>query len=352
MKSVTLFESNLLKILYAILSDSPTTNVGQVAYLIETEMPGRAPKKLTRSSIELIESALTKGCIKLLSKWGGWKRESFLRNGEAKPGKLWERSEPNQLGLRFSTITLDLLIWLTHAEIARHPLKWKPKRLSQLTLGDQFFQFLLIRAFRRSAKFTRICGHPVMMQNGLICLAFPNCVAQCKPKGVPDLAPWLEGPGSTVLESLQSPLAEYWLEIEHSKRTIVSAKKMRSLGEFQTQILKALVTAANNVRRADLYRFLLPTMSKLFSTHTKANDWMELLETQNQRIADRTATQLAALALPRTANLLNQNHQKNLLVSYIDDDYPSSQLWKSDWERFDGNHIVKQAEHIMKEVAF
>ena len=121
MHTVNRFESNLLKILYGILERAPAA---QTLPLILRAFSDGKPKCLSRTCVDLVQDALRKGCVSLLTKWGGWQNESFLRNGAESKGRVWERTLPEDLGLSFSAATLDLLIWLTAAETGDSNANW------------------------------------------------------------------------------------------------------------------------------------------------------------------------------------------------------------------------------------
>ena len=78
---------------------------------------------------------------------GGWKRDRFLRNGEPKFGRLWERSPVERLTLSFSKHALDFLIWVTaHRPKDERPV-WKAND-EELTVADRLLFFLAYEAMR------------------------------------------------------------------------------------------------------------------------------------------------------------------------------------------------------------
>ena len=209
------------------------SSTSQTLPLVLRKFQGQRPKCLSRTSVELVKDSLRKGCVSLLTKWGGWQRESFLRNQAAKKGRLWERTSPVDLGLTFSAETLKLLIWLTDADCSDPKVKWVGKKGQPLTLGDQFFWFLVIRCLRETELVDKLAKHPLVSSNGLISLAYPKVFAKFNIEFEPDFKPWIDGCGGAILETMQKNLAKNWVEIENSKSLIVSPRKMLRLGATQ-----------------------------------------------------------------------------------------------------------------------
>src|SRR5687768_8729293 len=102
MKSVSRFEANLLRLLHYFLQQAP---VQQALPLLEAKVD--RPKCLSRDAVELVQDALAKGCVLLLVRLGGWRRERFLRSEKPVEGRLWERTKPPELALSFSRNALD-----------------------------------------------------------------------------------------------------------------------------------------------------------------------------------------------------------------------------------------------------
>src|SRR4051794_7844542 len=113
MRSVSLFEANLLRLLRFFLGREPA----ELALpLVERRWP--VPPCLGKDALALVEETLARGCAVLLAQRGGWRRERFLRGDHVVEGRLWERTPPNELALRFSRETLAFLIWIT----STHPV--------------------------------------------------------------------------------------------------------------------------------------------------------------------------------------------------------------------------------------
>src|SRR5262249_34921919 len=108
MQSVSRFEANLLKLLYFFLGREPAEGA-----LPPVEKPLPEPDCLNRPAVRLVQDALAKGCVALAARRGGWRRERHLRGDGVVEGRLWERTPPRELGLRFTRHSLAFLVWVT-----------------------------------------------------------------------------------------------------------------------------------------------------------------------------------------------------------------------------------------------
>src|SRR6187549_2714827 len=106
-KSVSRFEANLLRILRFFLKQVPAE---QGLRHIHDRM--ERPKCLSAAAVHLVQDSLSKGCVLYLVRAGAWKRDRFLRDGEPKFGRLWDRSTIERIALEFSPHVLEFLMWL------------------------------------------------------------------------------------------------------------------------------------------------------------------------------------------------------------------------------------------------
>ena len=72
---------------------SPSSSTSPVCTPPRTDRP----KCLSADAVHLVLDSLSKGCVLYLVRAGGWKRDRFLRDGEPKFGRLWERSPVEKL---------------------------------------------------------------------------------------------------------------------------------------------------------------------------------------------------------------------------------------------------------------
>ena len=85
-KMVSRFEANLLRLLRFFLKQMPAEQAGR--FLNDRLDP---PHCLSAACVELVRDYLSKGCVLYLVRAGGWQRDRFLRSGEPRFGRLWER---------------------------------------------------------------------------------------------------------------------------------------------------------------------------------------------------------------------------------------------------------------------
>jgi hypothetical protein len=340
---VSAFEGRLLRILHAVLRQAPPEQVLPLIF----ERIAR-PASLSRTSVELIADSLAKGCMTFLVRAGGWRRERFLRDGKPRDGRLWERGDPAELGLAFSRHSLNLLIWLT----AYRPGDQKPPLElpnTELTAADRLLVFLVYDLLRDTEAGPPLSALPAINRDGLIRL---TCVEDFAGTTTdPDFGPWLTGLGAAMLEALQPLLRDRWVAVERSKAQIGDWSAMRHLGAAQERVLTAFTDAAEAAERPDLVRFLLWTASTVLSPGVTPEAFLGGLQgTGPPKLADRIAVHRRALALPRHLERLHRWQRQARGVGYLDEGYAVSQLWKADWERYDGDELAARAAALVRQI--
>lgn len=344
---VSRFEANLLRILRFFL--------GQVPY--STAMPliqgtlGR-PKCLSAVAVDLARDSLAKGCVLFLTRSGGWRRERFLRDGEARTGRLWERTPPADLGLTFTKQSLDFLCWVTANKPATGRAFWSPSAGTGLTPGDELHLFLAYAHLRADADvlpLLRAAGGPFAALP-LCWLAFPDDFATNAPDSVPDFGPWMSGQRALFLEAMQAYLLARWLDIERAKGQIADWDVMRLSGAAQELVLTRFIAAAERHERPDLARFLLGVTGRvLASAEVSPMFWTGSLGGTRAptRLVDRLSSQRAALSVLRALDLLHQWERRARGVGYYDEGYKAMQLYLSDWEAARGTLLNQRAQRII-----
>src|SRR5262249_10928462 len=78
--------------------------------------------------------------------------------------------------------------------------------------------------------------------------------------------------------------------------------------------------------------------------------WIRGLTSAGPRLADRAATHRAALSLVRVLDRLHGWERRARGIGYFDEGYAAAQLWKSDWERCQGNVLCNRAAAIMQQL--
>ena len=344
MQIVTRFEANLLRLLYFFLRQEPPERA-----LPLVENCCEAPACLSKTTVRLVQEALAKGCTQLLASRGGWRKESFLRGERPKMGRLWERTEPGELGLTFSRHSLEFLIWIT----AEHPGKdtsWTPAQ-EDLTVGDRLLLFFAHEGLRQGAVslgVDKMTSRAPLSQHGLLWLAYPEDYGATPERCLPDFAPWTSGVGSTMLEAWQRELANRWVHVETHKGRIGDYDEMRALGQAQERVLTAFLDAVEKGQRLDLARFLLRAAALLLGPDAEPSMWVGKLRHAGQRLADRAAVIGAALTFLRHLERMQRWERQARGVGYFDEGYPAGQLWKADWEHYQGDSLCERAQNIIR----
>ena len=346
-KSVSRFEANVLRILRFFLKQVPAE---QALRLVHDRF--ERPKCLSATAVRLVEDSLAKGCVLYLVRAGGWKRDRFLRDGEPKFGRLWDRSPVQKLTLSFSRNALDFLMWVTaHRPKDERPV-WQAAD-QDLTVADRLLFFLAYEALRTDTDLAAaLRSSPAFGQNGLVWLAYPNDFAGEPDAVVPSFDVWLTEPGSFILEALQPALEHRWLEIERSKGQIGDWTRLGQQGRTEGRVMDAFTQAVNAAGRRDLVRFLMAVMCRVLATPDMAPTfWTGGLQGAGPpRLADRLETQRSALAVLRSAERFRTWERDARRSGYLDEDYAISKFWLSEWERFEFTAIADRAEQVLRAV--
>ena len=286
MKTVSAFEAKLLRCARAIVAARP--NPDHAKAFAESKLD--APLCLSANAVELLQDTLAKGITLLLAR-GGSQPERWLRNGEPRMGRLWERTPPSELGLEFSGNTPALLCWLTAADSGAAV----PAVERSLTVGDALVRVLAYRLFRDTPLRGRHWGR-ALRRIGLCRLFFPEDFA--KPDTV-DWDRWTTGVGSTIIEAFEEVLVA---RAGWRSRTASGSSAPRTrcdlVASGQDVALSGWLDAADRRGRWDLTRFLVRVGSKLLVDGVTANTWVAGLDVKKTTIADRTNLRPGSAAGP------------------------------------------------------
>src|ERR1019366_5219695 len=249
MRAVSRFEANLLRVLHALLHPAP---VERGLPILKNPLP--RPRCLSRNAVELIQDTLAKGCVHFLAR-RGWMSVRFLHAGKITEGRLWERTASEEIGLTFSEHALEFLV-----QLASGKLGITIPKAQELTVGDRFLFFLAFDALKHTASADDLRKKwPLLYQDGLCRLAFLEELAEGTPSFCIDWHPWLAGLGASILETLQTWLAEPWTELERTKATISRGTRMRMVGANQEHVCGGYLDALEHAHRWDLVRCFLET---------------------------------------------------------------------------------------------
>jgi hypothetical protein len=340
---VSPFEGKLLRVLHCFLGQVP---LEQALPAVAERVP--RPPALSRACVELVEESLAKGCLLYLTRAGGWRRERFLRDGQPRDGRLWDRSPAEELALVFSRHALEFLIWLTANKPADND---PPLRLSgaELTPADRLLLFLAYEALRDTEAAAPLRAKPAFATHGVLRLAFPDDYAGTSAE--PDFGPWVTRLGAAILESLQPWLAARWVKLVRGQAHVGDWPALAAQGTEEERVLTAFTAAAEKANRPDLTRFILRAAGALLTSDVQANAFFAGLQgTGPPKLADRLEVHRRALALPRHLERLQAWERRARGVGFLDDDYAVSQLWKGDWERSNGDELTERARVLVKQV--
>ena len=350
MKAVNEFEARLLRILRCLMG---RVSVDQVLTLFVKSID--RPACLSRNCVELAMDYLSKGVTEWLAR-SGWQDDRFLVNeDQISSGRLWLRHSPEMLSLRFSPNSMEWLLWLTSENFVE-PKQMPAFDSSLLTPGDRLLFMMTFDAVKNTLGADAVLQQSGLKNSGLIWLMFPDRVAECNFEGEPELDLWFHKDHIWVLEALQMRLSNSWTNIELNKRESSNYEAVRRTGELQSQVLKTFLDATESARRRDLARFVLCTVRKLSSTPTalhrtgETSTWFRRLDVKALRMAERSAVYQAALAVFHSLKRLSQWNDEARRIGYYDEGYQASQLWKSDWERLNGDETYQWARRIIQEV--
>ena len=344
MRSVNRFEADLLNVLHAVLGTIP----------LEVALPAIArhrkrPSCLGRDAVDLVQDALAKGIVRRLAREGSWLPQRHLRGDLVASGRLWDRTPPEELGLTFSAETLAFFVTLTVDQLSDDPPPWSPD-VARLTIGDHVVLYFAYQALRTTRAAPTLRGLPQFARNGLCRLAFPDDFAEIHGDAQPDFSPWALAPGAFVLEALQPYLATRWVDVEGRKSRIADPDRMIALGREQQLVLDSVFEALSIAGRYDLARFLLSAFATLLRKIPDARTWVGSLQLADARMARRVEVHRAALVLLRSIDRLSEWERRARTVGYFDDGYAASQLWKSDWESYDGDRLCDVAAAVVRAV--
>ena len=270
MQTVSRFEASLLRLLYYFLRREP---IDRALPLIENRCP--VPSCLSKTAVGLVRDALARGCILELGRRGGWRQERCLRGDRVVEGRLWQRTNPADMGLGFSGQTLEFLIWITAARPGDKEPSWQPDEAT-LTAADRLLLFFAHEGLRRCGDglgTPELRQRPPFVQHALCWLAYPEDFAQAPGAARPNFAPWTTGLGACILEALQPELAQRWIEVEARKEGIAAAPSMRALGQAQDKALTGFLNAVETAGRPDLRSFLLRAATVIVSPYAHPGMW-------------------------------------------------------------------------------
>jgi hypothetical protein len=347
---VSAFEANLLTILRFFLRREPQRHA--LPRILEVR---ERPPCLGRNAVRLVQDSLAKGCVLVLCRgphWhragNGWMTERYLRDGQPREGRLWERTPPQEMGLRFSKGALEFLIWVTAAKPDDPKARGPDLPQKGLTPADWLLFYLAYTALRESPLASVVRAWPVFVRNPLCRLAFPPEFPRAtKPI---DFAPWTKGLPGCILEGLQSEFTAAWLAAETLKGQVACWQELQELGHAQERELTGFLRALEAADRRDLARFLLRALRVLLAEDPPASRWVGALTSAGSRLADRAETYRCALMPVRELDRMRRWAAAARGVGYFDEGYAAAQMWLTDWEDHHGEALAQRGQELQRQL--
>ncbi|MBC8290302.1 MAG: hypothetical protein H8E37_08295 [Planctomycetes bacterium] len=311
------------------------------------------PRCLSRACVDLVQDTLARGVPLLLARQG-WHADRTICGESVVQGRLWQRAKSEQLALEYSRNTLEFLIWLTGNNPVRAGAK--PKiAFEDCSTGDSVLFLLAFTSLREISQARPTLIHmPIFLANPLVGLMFPDDFTDEDFVGAPEFGRWVEPKRAWLLEAMQPWLRARWFDMEMEKRQLVARENLQAVGEAQQAVLDAFFSAAEQAGRRDLTRFVMDVSVRLLRAHAGIDGnqpWFERVQVGDLRIADRQAVYESGLVLLRSLERLDAWNEAARTIGYYDEEYETSQLWKSDWERWNGDSVVRQAREVVQSTA-
>jgi hypothetical protein len=347
-KTVSRFEARLLRLTEFFVGRANVSSGAHLLFGAEQE-----PPCISRPAIEALQDRLAKGIVGWLVREGGWRGEAYLRDGAASEGPVWRHTSPDALGLRLTGHSLRFLMWAASRDAQGQNAGWERSEEPR-SLGDDVLLFLAYRAVRNgtAARLETLLVSwrrlEPFRRSALVRLVYPLDLLTEDDETL-DFDPWFNPPGDAVLECLQRPIVEGWLEVERRRRTIRNAVEMRHASERIERTLAAYLDAADRAGRRDLARCLLAAMRRWSREPAEAMRWSPQLDVSEFRLADRLRHRAQALAFPRAFLRTAPWFDRARTTTLVDEGYPTAKLLRSDWERFGGEASRAFAERLVQD---
>ena len=344
---VSRFEYNLLSIARFLLGHGSPDQA--VRWLTQTFTP--APQCLTRTCINLLQDILSKGIVLELVHAGGWRNERFLRRGQPTLGRSWERLPLEERKLEFGPSSLEFVFWLTADKPSDDKLKWDANP-SSMTPGDKLFLALALQTMQPFDEIVQVLVRKSAFHGNPLCwLMAPSLFGRRAEPRVPNFAPCFTPEMAGIIESMQHYLTGCWVRSERAKGQLGDWRRMQNQGEAELQALNQFLEQAHAHGRPDLARFVLQAATMILANRPTQSFWTGGLHGSGPpRLRDRLETQRLALALPRQLETMHDWDRQARSIGYFDEEYQASQLWKDDWERFNGNDAVQHVHHLLDQL--
>ena len=109
--------------------------------------------------------------------------------------------------------------------------------------------------------------------------------------------------------------------------------------------LKAIDAAG----RRDLARPLLRVLQRIQNSQWQSTKWTGKLDVGDWSMGDRLTAYRAAFQLFCSAETLHRWQDEAVATGYFEEGYQAAQLWKSDWEFYNGSQFAEFAQDVMNQ---
>jgi len=341
-RTVTRFEANLIRITRALVGRLSLAEA--LPLLLRRE---KAPRCLSRDCVRLVEQTLATGLTERFARLG-WRVERHQRAQTVASGRLWERTPIEERALAFSAETLRWLIWLTSDNFA-DPAD-KPKlNLGKLQIGDRLLWLQAVFVLNHTLGVGQLMRLQGLREHALIALLFPDLRAEQLVQHEIGFARWLQDDYAWVIEAFLPLLSDRWVQIEQAKRQSADLAQIRRVSASQQQVLEAFLEHIQRSGRWDLSLWMLTAVSTALHAVPPGEPYFPKLRTSGLRMTERSMLYEQGLVLFRGLDRLEQHHADMQAIGFYDDEYQSSQLWKSEWERLRGDDICQLAGEVVQQ---
>jgi hypothetical protein len=342
MRQVAQSEYELLLIANAIVAEVAYDTVEPLLHKTRAVKP-----QIGRTAMGLVKQTLGLGCVRELSRRGGWRPSSHLDGERVVRGRLWQRHAPP--ALHFSPLSFELCRWLLHEPLGQS--KRAPLAGATPTIADELLLYLACDLLAHGALLPVLAEQPAVRASPLCWLGFVDQLHEATPPSAAQMAAWLDGGGALLLEALGPDLSRRVLAMERLHEHVVVPDSLIAVGRAQDALYGALLDALDQRRRRDLARFVLDAAAPILrgrDPQVIAARSCSSLDPK-ARLSLRTEARHAAGALFRAVARIGRFHEEHRLIRHFDDGYDVAQHLLREWEPFQLLYAV--ADGALRELA-
>lgn len=325
-------ESYLLQIVQAVFTKT------NISYILDKE---ETLSVISQNTASQLKKLLAHGLTFELMHRGGWQQTISLSDKKyyKEKNSLWQRYQPIQW--HFSTVSFELLQWLTQENMAKPKNKFTKAPKS---LADEFLYYLIAEFLIRHGFSLNTAG----FSHSYLCwLAYPNHLIThySIPKNL-HFNNLVKNEAAIVLEGLQQDLKKFWYNQEQAKLKLKQTQELIKKSKIQYQVLSLFYQAIKENKRFDLANFIIELAATFLKIIPTPLIWIQNLKLQDTLQARQQAIQEAS-ALFKIVVQLGQELENARSVSYFDEEYEYSQALLKCWQVL-GSQGLAQAQAFIK----